>query len=384
MLGTVLRFELASWLRRPLTWLFFAVFFLMAFFSTASDAVLNVGGRGQIHRNAPFVMATAMGLLTAIGQVITTAVAGTAVLRDAQVGAQELLFTTRVRKPDYLVGRFAGAFLVMAIIYAGMPLGLLAGSVMPWVPADALGPVRPWHVVQPFLTIALPNLLFVSALLFAVGALSRKLFAVYITGIVLLVTWQITGQIVGGLDRTTLAALADPFALNTVGVSTRYWSVAEKNTLVVPFAGLVLQNRLLWGAVSLAIVAAVYAAFPMRLPGGGRARARRDRPAEAPAGAPARPPALAAVAPRPRHDAAAHRTMFARAARFHFRSIVREAPFLAITFICLLNMIVSAWYSAHPRESATWPVTSTLAPLVGNVGMLFLLIISTLYGGELV
>jgi heme exporter protein D len=83
MFGTVFRFELAYWFKRPLTLLFFVLFFLMAFFSTASDAFLGIAG-GQIHRNAPFVLASAMGILTAIGQVITTAIAGTAVLRDAQ------------------------------------------------------------------------------------------------------------------------------------------------------------------------------------------------------------------------------------------------------------------------------------------------------------
>ncbi len=393
MLGTVLRFELAYWFRRPLTWLFFAVFFLLAFFATASDAVLNVGGRGLIHRNAPFVLASAMGVLTAIGQVITTAVAGTAVLRDAQVGAQELLFTTRVRKPDYLAGRFLGAFAAMACIYAGMPLGLLAGSLMPWVPADALGPVNPWHVVQPFLVIALPNLLFVSGLLFAVGALTRRLFAVYITGILLLVAWQITGRAVGALDRTTLAALLDPFAMTTLGVATRYWSVAEKNALVVPFAGLLLQNRLVWVGASAALFAVVYAAFPMRLQGGRRGRAAKGEAAKGePAGAAKGGPAAAAGAveagawspPARRYDAAAHRAMLGRVALFHFRSIVREAPFLAIAFICLVNLTVSAWHTARPRESVMWPVSSALAPLVGNVGMIFLLVVGTLYGGELV
>ena len=78
MFLTVLKFELAYWFKRPLTLLFFVAFFLMAFFSTASESFVNIGGTGQIHRNAPYLLATVMGLLTAIGQVITTAIAGTA------------------------------------------------------------------------------------------------------------------------------------------------------------------------------------------------------------------------------------------------------------------------------------------------------------------
>src|SRR5262245_53365401 len=85
MFSTVFKFELSYWFRRPLTLLFFGLFFLMAFFATASDAFVGIA-TGQIHRNAPFVLATTIAILTAIGQVITTAIAGTAVLRDAQLG----------------------------------------------------------------------------------------------------------------------------------------------------------------------------------------------------------------------------------------------------------------------------------------------------------
>src|SRR5215813_3793460 len=230
MLRTVFAFELAYWFKRPLTLLFFTLFFLMAFFSTASDSFLVVGGTGQIHRNAPFVLAVSMGILTAIGQVITTAIAGTAVLRDSQLGTEELLFTTRVSKSGYLLGRFIGAFVIMLVIYFALPIGLLAGSVMPWVPAENMGPIQIAAFFQPFFMIAVPNLLFVSALLFAVGALTRRLFAVYVTGIVLLVAWQITQAIVGQLDKVKLASLIDPFALTTIQVAIRYWSVAEKNT----------------------------------------------------------------------------------------------------------------------------------------------------------
>ena len=58
MFLAVFRFELTYWFKRPLTLLFFVLFFLLAYFSTASDSFLSVGGTGQIHRNAPFVLAT--------------------------------------------------------------------------------------------------------------------------------------------------------------------------------------------------------------------------------------------------------------------------------------------------------------------------------------
>ena len=317
MFLSVLRFELAYWFRRPLTLLFFLVLLLMGFFSTASDAFLDVGGTGQIHRNAPFVLAMATAILTAFGQVITTAIAGTAVVRDAQLGTQELLYSTRMSKGDYLLGRFAGSTLVMLAIYVGLPIGLLIGTTMPWIDADKLGPITAWAAFQPFLIIAVPNVLFVSALLFAIGALTRKLFAVYVTGIAVLLVWQITQQITTDLDKLTLASAIDPFASTSITVITRYWSVAEKNRLLVPLSGALLLNRVLWIGLALALFALVAAAFRMRLPSGSRARRRQSLIASlAPAVAP-RAPVVAL-----RHDRRAWIRAALGQAAFHTRFIV--------------------------------------------------------------
>jgi len=377
MFRTVFSFELAYWFKRPLTLLFFTLFFFMAFFSTASDAFLGVAG-GQIHRNAPFVLATGMGILTAIGQVITTAIAGTAVLRDAQLNTEELLFTTQLSKAGYLLGRFAGSFVVMVVIYFGLPVGLFVGTLMPWVPADKLGPISAWAAFQPFFTIAVPNLLFISALLFAVGALTRRLFAVYVTGIVLIVAWQVTQQIIGHLDKLTLASLIDPFAMTTTNTVIRYWSIAEKNSQLIPLSGLMLQNRLLWIAVASALFGLVALVFRLRLQ---HSAGKRRKTAE-------KVPPARAAAPIPtvahRYDRSAWLRTALGESLFHFRSIIREAPFLAIAAIATINLMIGAWYTAHPNDSAIWPVTSAMAPLLLNAVYLFVVVLATLYGGELV
>ena len=380
MFWTVFTFELAYWFKRPLTLLFFVLFFLLAFFSTASDSFLSVGGTGQIHRNAPFAIATAMAVLTAIGQVITTAIAGTAVLRDEQLHTAQLLFTTQLTKSGYLLGRFFGAFVIMAVIYFALPIGLLMGTLMPWVPADKLGPISLAAVFQPFFVVALPNLLFVSALLFAIGALSRKLFAVYVSGIVLLVIWQITQQVVGHLDKLSLASLIDPFGITTISVATRYWSVAEKNTRLVDASGAMIQNRLLWIAIALAIFGVVMALFRLRLQG--TRSLRRKKPADDVPATPhvSRPVPEISLS----YDNASWRRTLVSQSMFYLRSIVREAPFLAISTICVLNLMVGLWYTSHPQDSAIWPVTSALAPVMSGSLFVFIVLLATLYGGELI
>ena len=71
MFWPVIRFELGYQLRRPSTWLYFAILFLLAFTFITSSVVEIGGGVGRVNKNAPFTIAQTMLILTAIGQIIT-------------------------------------------------------------------------------------------------------------------------------------------------------------------------------------------------------------------------------------------------------------------------------------------------------------------------
>lgn len=96
MFGTIFRFEIRYHLTRPVTYLYVAIFVLLAFGLVATDAIAVTGSSGQVKRNAPWVIAQAMLILVAVGQVILTGLVGTAVLRDYQYRTHELLFTTPI------------------------------------------------------------------------------------------------------------------------------------------------------------------------------------------------------------------------------------------------------------------------------------------------
>ena len=60
------------------------------------------------------------------------------------------------------------------------------------------------------------------------------------------------------VDNRTLAALIDPFGSRALSVLTEYWTIAERNTRLVPLEGVLLWNRTLWLGVGLAIVLSVF------------------------------------------------------------------------------------------------------------------------------
>jgi len=386
MFGSLFRFELRGHLRRPVTWLYVAIMFLLAFFSTSTDAGTVGAALGKVKKNSPFAIAQTFGLLLAIGQVITGALVSSAVLRDFEAGVHELVFTTRVTRLGYLGAKFLAGFLAMLLVFGAVPVGALVGSIVPWADKTYLQPVVLWHYLQPWLVIGIPGVFFLSATLFAVGALTRSAFAGYVTGILLLVGLSVGEALTRTLDNDTLGNLIDPFALRTFDLVTRYWTPAEKNTLVLPWSGFLAANRLLWvgvGAVLL-VVAFRFVRLEKSAGLGWRRRAKVTAADVTVTARDARAKAPLVVARRAKWSAPSALVGWWSITRFHALSLLRSVPFLAIATIGLINVFMSAWYADQDGQSRTWPLSWLMASAAVNASALVTIVLLTFYVGELV
>ncbi|MEP6834388.1 MAG: ABC transporter permease [Gemmatimonas sp.] len=386
MFPQLFAFELRGHFRRPVTWLYVAILFALAFFAISTDAVLVVDGLGKVKKNSPFAIAQLFGILLAIGQVITGALVSSAILRDFEDGVHELVFTTRVTRVGYLAAKFLAAFLAMLLVFAAVPVGALAGSFAPWAEQSSLQPIVLWYYIQPWLVIGIPGVFFLSATLFAVGALTRSAFAGYVTGILLLVGLSVGQALTRTLDNDTLANLVDPFAIRTFNLVTRYWTPAEKNTLVLPWSGFLSANRLLWAGVGAVLLLVAFRLVRLEK-SAGLGRRRRVKAAVTtatvlPHGTPAS--ARPAIARRTSFRAPSLLAGWSSVMKFHTVSLLRSVPFLAIATIGLINVFMGAWYADQSGETRTWPMSWLMAnAAVGGAG-LFMIVLLTFYVGELV
>ena len=122
-----------------------------------------------------------------------------------------------------------------------------------------------WWYIQPFLSITVIQIFFLGSLFFCVAALTRRIFIVYLQGVALFMLYLI-GLTVFSTTRSLehfWSAILDPVGFMLSDSVTRYWTVAEKNTLLFPWSGVFLINRLLWGGVGIAAIAIVWVLFPM-------------------------------------------------------------------------------------------------------------------------
>src|SRR5262245_51079231 len=103
MFGQIVRFELRYTLRQPSTYVYLAVFMLMAVFDFCTAAA-RAGV--QVKANSPFIIARSTGALSLFGLFVPLAIAANAALRDAQSKMDVLIRATPVGAATYLLGRF--------------------------------------------------------------------------------------------------------------------------------------------------------------------------------------------------------------------------------------------------------------------------------------
>jgi len=378
MFWPILRFEIEYHLKRAVTWLYFTTLFLFAFFLISSDAVAVVGAAGLVKRNAPYALALATIALSTIGVVITCAIVGTSLLRDFRFRTHELLFTTHLSRAGYLAGRFLGGWVVMVVVFSAIPIGTLLGALAPWVDAETLLPsVHPWFHFQPFLVFSLTTLFLVSAIFYAVGALTRSLVAVYTSGIALLAGYSIAGNLTANLDRDALSNAVDIFGFASLELTTRYWTVAERNAQLVPLDGWVLTNRAIWLGVGILI--AVLTMLSFRLEAGENRATKRAK-----TGRPQEPPPSADVEAHPAFGAATSVRQFVGATFASYRHILRDKAFIAIVLIAGIDGAMSSWYADQLYGVTTWPVTYLVAEVIATEFFLFMIILTTIFAGEAV
>ena len=388
----VLSWEVRYYLRRISTWVYFGIYAAVGFlFMLLSGGAFRqasavFGGGGKVLANAPFALAALTPTIALVGMSIVAAVAGNAIYRDYDARMESLVYTTPISKRAFLGGRFIGTLVVNAVILLGIAIGLMLAAKSPWVKADKFGPFDVWAYLQPYVTLVLPNLLFTAAIFFALPALTRQMVPNYVGGVLLLLGYLMGGQLLTDLTDKHTGALLDPFGLRASQVLTEYWSIADKNSRYVPFAGVLAANRLIWLSFGVAIFAIAYARFRFSYaasePRGVRDSTTPVEPALTPAPTPVRTIDLPAAARR--FDVGGRLSQYWSITARSFWRIVRNAYFYAIVGAGILYIILVAQQVGKLYGTVTWPVTYQMVEILNGSFGLFMLVIIAFYAGELV
>lgn len=190
--SAVLGQDLSHNTRRPLYWMLVLLIVLTTWGLSGGQVTIssgdsNVGGL-KAFVTSEFANAQLFSLLTLLfyGFFISVA-AGTAVIQDHEFKVNEVLHSTPLRPGEYVWGKFLAVMLSFAVL-----LGVHVASsaffnhVIPNAAArEVHGPFALMNYVLPALVFALPTLVFVGGIAFAVGVWSRKTILVFVLPVAL-------------------------------------------------------------------------------------------------------------------------------------------------------------------------------------------------------
>lgn len=389
MFKEIFLYELRYRFKKASTWVYFGGVFLAAFL-----AVLGAGGvlggnvvigdsSGKVHLNSPLTIYLLCGFMAYFGMMVVSAVMAGGIVRDFQHGAHPFFFTKPISKLAYLGGRFLGSFVVLIFIFSAAGLGVMLATSLPVFDQGLIGPFRLSYYLWPYLVSIVPNLFLMGAVFFGLTILLRKLMPVYVASAVLFLGYLMASNMMAVIDNRTLAALADPLGM-TAGMITafRFWTIAEKNTRLMPLEGLFLLNRAVWLSLSAAFLALSFwrfrfSQFAPSVPFGPKAGAvdsgERDITA-----APAR------IAFSRTFTGLGRFRLLIDSSRREFRAVAGNLYFGVILIFGVMFVLVNAGNLGRMYDTEVWPVTAMVVENFHGLFTVFVMIILTFFSGEAV
>ncbi|WP_298464921.1 M1 family aminopeptidase [uncultured Erythrobacter sp.] len=381
MFGKITAFELRYQLRNPVFWVAAVIFFLLTFGAATSDDI-QIGSGGNINANSPVAIIQTHLVLTLFFMFVSTAFVANVIVRDDESGFGPMVRSTQVRKFDYLIGRFTGAFLAAALAFATVPLAIWLGSLMPWVDPETIGPNKLSYYASAYFLFAMPGMFMVSALFFAVATMTRSMMYTYVAVVVFLVLWTVLiATVQSRPDLQDTAALFEPFGLGALANATQYWTAAESNTQLPAFEGGILANRIIWTGFALAMLGVAYWRFSFAEKGLSKRKLRKQAKKQE---------KLAKVAPRTvetlpalQPDKSAMARLITRT-RFEVAQVVKHPAFFVLILIGLFNTTGALFLGNDLYGTPSRPLTFTVIPILQGGFSIIPVIIAIYYAGELV
>ncbi|UGQ47052.1 ABC transporter permease/M1 family aminopeptidase [Massilia endophytica] len=377
-------FEARQRLKLLSTWVYFALFFgLTMLWMAAAGGVFKevyVVFGSKILINSPRSVMFTVSYIASVGVIVVAAMMGRSVQQDFEYDMHHFFFSAPIRKYQYMLGRFLGAWAVLAFVFSSVIFGAMLGAWLPGIDPERIGPLVLEAYAIPYLITILPNLFIFGSIFFVLAALTRRMLPVYVSSVVMLIGYIAAPSLARDLDFKTLAALIDPFGNAAAIRLTEYWPIAERNARLVLPEGVYLLNRLIWSSIALVALLLGYWRFHFvgTIDSGVHAALGEGE-------VPLRMTAAAAdTTEEPDFQRRSLGALLLTQVWLNLRETVKNVYFVVLVLAGVLIMYVSSLDMGSMFGTVTYPVTYKVLELVSETFALFMLAITTFYAGELV
>lgn len=369
-------FELKYRLRRPVTYIYIFIMFLIPCLLGVFDESVTAE-----FTNSPNNITGVFGVLSVFALFFYAAIMGVPVYRDEEHKTAQTYFTFPISEKNYILGRFWGSFTIVTIMNIAAMLGAMFGYV--------LGALldRPdygtyidfnfWSYFFPFLYLLVFNSFFIGSLFFCLMTFFKRMPILYLGGILIFIGTSVSGQLLSSLDTEWLSIYVDPFGQSAYSFLTKYWSVDELNTTQLALTGKFMLNRLLW--LSLGILIFVFTLFKFSYKGFLSSKKKKNVKEDNDLMG-----TTETISVVQEFSEKAQRQNLWSLSKIEFLSIVKEPVFLVLIIIGVIVAGFITYQNNQYNGTPSLPLTRFMVAYVSGGIALFSTIILIIYSGEAV
>jgi ABC-2 type transport system permease protein len=387
MFSTIFIQELKYWFQKPATYIFTAIFFVIAIFLSSSSAGIFDGftpttGSSRIV-NSPMAINGMFNAMAIFLFFLFPSIIGVSVYRDYKSNMHSILYSYPFSKQSYLLAKFLSSFLIVLLIILVAGIGLFIGFRLPGTNSEIVSAFNFSSYLHSYFVYIIPNVLLFGAIVFGVVTFTRNIAAGFITVVLLMFVQSVAESFLSDPDNRFLTALFDPFGGQAANYYTRYWTVAEQNELMPPFKGVIIYNRVLWLSIAILILAVVYKLFSFSQNAFSFSfkKQKSERAIKSNFGGITR-----INLPKVTHDFSFWNRIKTtwKLSNLDFKYIVKSLPFIAILIVGLISLLIFAITAGELFGTKTLPTTWQMLLLPGGVFTFFINLLTFLYTGMLI
>ncbi len=214
---------------------------------------------------------------------IATVIGSRLLFREWDAGIDQIMFSLPLSKKNFVAGRFASFTLLVFACFSLVFLGFVTGQIVR-TGSEMRAGFHLFYYLYPLLVFGLINTVIVCSFLFYVAIATKNRMLVVIGGLLIYILYMI-GLVYSGSPFMSnslpqsewaqkISAISDPFGLSSYFYTSKGFTAAQRNVLLVPLTGFFLLNRILVIGVSMLLVFLGYRSFSFTPPAKDSSRSR--------------------------------------------------------------------------------------------------------------
>jgi len=260
MIQSIHSFDLKSYFKR---WGFYLVLLLIILLGVIGGQNARFSISEDIFQNSSYQIAFITSFLSLTTIFFSTIFASQLLFKEADGRFELILFSSPIRKRDFVLGRFAAlfslSFMCLLLLIISFFVGHSFGASSSKITAFAIS-----YYLYPTLFFGFINTFFACSFISLIGWLTQNKLMVYLSGLFLYILYMIfliysgSPLMAQSLPQSEqaqfISAIFDPFGFSAFFQQTSNWSVAQRNVQIISMSGIFLLNRVAVLLISIGMV----------------------------------------------------------------------------------------------------------------------------------